>query len=112
MFNNLRLLKRVVARDGAACRACGATKRLSLDHIVPRIAGGTDAMENLQVLCIPCNAEKGGDAKDWGEVVGKNTSVYLRRGAISDLLNLQSAWGLSRSATIARALEAAAKSKK
>jgi 5-methylcytosine-specific restriction endonuclease McrA len=31
----------------------------TLEHIVPRNHGGTDALENLAVACGRCNAEKG-----------------------------------------------------
>jgi 5-methylcytosine-specific restriction protein A len=29
-----------------------------MDHIIPTAEGGTDAEENLQVLCQPCHARK------------------------------------------------------
>jgi hypothetical protein len=31
---------------------------MTRDHIVPRSKGGKDILENLQTLCIMCNAEK------------------------------------------------------
>ena len=31
---------------------------LEVDHINPRSQGGTDAYENLTLLCPPCNKEK------------------------------------------------------
>lgn len=31
---------------------------LTVDHIIPKALGGTDARENLQVLCRPCNSAK------------------------------------------------------
>lgn len=34
-----------------ACLRCGATSRLSKDHIVPIYQGGSDAITNLQPLC-------------------------------------------------------------
>lgn len=49
----------VYARDGHACLHCGATDRLSLDHIYPHSRGGSDAPDNLQTLCRPCNSRKG-----------------------------------------------------
>lgn len=49
----------VYDRDGWRCRQCGASDPLSLDHIFPYSRGGTDAMENLQTLCRPCNSSKG-----------------------------------------------------
>lgn len=49
----------VYRRDGYRCLHCGATDRLSLDHIWPYSKGGTDDIENLQTLCRPCNSRKG-----------------------------------------------------
>lgn len=49
----------VYARDGHACRRCGATDDLQVDHIIPVIHGGTEDLENLQTLCGPCNRHKG-----------------------------------------------------
>lgn len=31
---------------------------LTVDHVIPKALGGTDARENLQVLCRPCNSAK------------------------------------------------------
>lgn len=31
----------------------------TLEHIVPRVHGGTDALENLAIACARCNAQKG-----------------------------------------------------
>jgi len=39
---------------------CGTEERLSVDHIVPRTLGGSDSLDNLQVLCSSCNSAKGG----------------------------------------------------
>jgi 5-methylcytosine-specific restriction endonuclease McrA len=49
----------VMRRDGAACRRCGTTEALSIDHIVPWSFGGPTTPSNLQVLCTPCNSSKG-----------------------------------------------------
>lgn len=49
----------VYERDGHKCLHCGATDRLSLDHIHPWSLGGADTLDNLQTLCRPCNSRKG-----------------------------------------------------
>lgn len=53
----------VFARDGRVCAGCGATSSLTIDHIRPVAHGGTDALENLRVLCRRCNSRK--HAKVW-----------------------------------------------
>jgi len=50
----------VYERDGYACVKCGATLRLSLDHIIAVTSGGDDGPDNLRTLCLPCNIKKGG----------------------------------------------------
>lgn len=49
----------VVERDGEVCRGCGTTDRLTIDHIKPVSQGGGNEVENLQILCQPCNSSKG-----------------------------------------------------
>lgn len=50
------LRRRTLRRDGYACRRCGADDRtLQAHHVVPRSAGGPDALENLLTLCRPCH---------------------------------------------------------
>ena len=41
------------------CIACGASKNLCIDHIMPVAKGGSDDIENLQTLCRSCNNQKG-----------------------------------------------------
>ncbi len=45
-------------RDGCACVYCGATDRLSLDHVVPEEHGGSHAASNLVTACVPCNSAR------------------------------------------------------
>lgn len=49
----------ILERDGFACKACGATNCLEIDHIVPKSKGGQTIKTNLQVLCSDCNKGKG-----------------------------------------------------
>jgi 5-methylcytosine-specific restriction endonuclease McrA len=54
-----RIRQTVINRDGC-CQRCGTEERLTVDHIVPRVLGGDDNLNNLQVLCSHCNSSKGG----------------------------------------------------
>ena len=52
----------VYARDGFRCVYCGkrhAVGKLTLDHVIPRAAGGSNAPSNLVTACARCNTEKG-----------------------------------------------------
>jgi hypothetical protein len=48
-------------RDGGACVLCGDAFELQFDHVIPVALGGAATVENLQVLCGPCNRAKGAD---------------------------------------------------
>ena len=55
--------RNVYARDCNTCQYCGkrkSTSELSLDHIIPRSAGGTTCWENIVCACVRCNVRKGG----------------------------------------------------
>lgn len=59
-FNKVRagLMLKVIERDGYQCTKCGGTDDLSLDHIHPLSKGGSDDLENLQILCRKHNSQK------------------------------------------------------
>jgi len=48
----------VIRRDGGRCVLCGAESDLHIDHIIPFSIGGSTHVDNLQVLCKPCNLSK------------------------------------------------------
>lgn len=57
-----RLRFHVLARDGFTCRYCGRKApyvELHVDHVHPRVEGGTDDPENLVTACLDCNLGKG-----------------------------------------------------
>ena len=50
------------AEYGSMCPYCQVAEpeiRLTQDHIVPLAAGGSDDIDNIQPLCVSCNASKG-----------------------------------------------------
>lgn len=49
----------VWTRSGGKCARCGASSELQFDHVIPVSLGGASTPENLQVLCGPCNRQKG-----------------------------------------------------
>lgn len=52
--------RQVITRDGSICCMCGeiVTEYHQIDHIIPKRDGGSDAIENLQLLCRPCHSLK------------------------------------------------------
>lgn len=57
------VLYHVQKHNGMVCEYCKAKlnhyKEISLDHYVPRVAGGGDEAENIRISCVPCNSMKG-----------------------------------------------------
>ena len=51
--------REVFRRDGGRCAVCGADALLQFDHVIPVAMGGASTPENLQLLCAPCNRDKG-----------------------------------------------------
>ena len=51
--------RNVLRRDRHRCAYCGATERLTIDHVMPKSRGGKDTWENLVAACTPCNNRKG-----------------------------------------------------
>ena len=56
------LRKQFIVRDGQRCQGCGWEARqpeyLQVDHNQPKSLQGTDEMDNLALLCEPCNRKK------------------------------------------------------
>lgn len=57
----------VFKRDKFTCQYCGKRPPdvvLECDHIVPKVEGGPDTLENLTTSCMPCNQGKAGKPLD------------------------------------------------
>ena len=52
-----KMRREVIARDGK-CVYCGATENLTVDHVEPRVRGGSHELGNLAAACAPCNSSK------------------------------------------------------
>jgi 5-methylcytosine-specific restriction endonuclease McrA len=50
------------------CLCCGKKRRLTPDHIIPVVKGGTSNISNIQPLCGPCNSAKGIKSTDYREL--------------------------------------------
>ena len=56
---------RVRERAGDRCEYCGLHQddsplaTLHVEHIIPKVHGGSDELENLALACIDCNLHKG-----------------------------------------------------
>ena len=60
MTRNQRLRAKLLAED-PCCRYCGVElhqRRATLDHVIPRSRGGSDAISNLRISCRFCNMAK------------------------------------------------------
>ncbi len=61
------------------CVFCKEKKKLTRDHIVPLICGGTDYIDNIQPLCQSCNSKKGARTlrpDDWMEIARDGIRPY------------------------------------
>ena len=80
----VRLSKReVFRRDNYTCQYCGTNGgRMTLDHVVPRHAGGKHTWENLVTACPNCNLRKGGRTLDQSPMNLKHKPKEPRPNAI------------------------------
>lgn len=84
--------RNLYARDGNRCQYCGKhfpTRELTIDHVIPRVQGGTHTWENLVCACVRCNARKGGRTPRQAQMVirrrpfrpKRNPALTLRLGS-------------------------------
>ena len=61
-FLNRTLRFKILKRDNFRCQYCGRKApnvELEVDHIVPKVKGGTNSSNNLITSCVDCNRGKG-----------------------------------------------------
>ena len=51
--------REVLERDRGECVFCGSSEDIHYDHDIPFAKGGSNDVENIQILCSKCNLKKG-----------------------------------------------------
>ena len=67
-YNSLDNKKYLYGEQGGNCNGCGEhfqIQNLTVDHIIAKSKGGTDHLENLQLLCGHCNSVKGDRGQEY-----------------------------------------------
>ncbi|MEE1156657.1 MAG: HNH endonuclease, partial [Methanobrevibacter sp.] len=79
---------KVYRRDGYRCQMCGASKNngaeLTIDHIIPLAAGGSNSIDNLQTLCHSCNENKA----DLIFKSGLDVDIEIKKNELKSLLRV------------------------
>ena len=50
---------------GHRCLDCKGRRKLTADHVIPVAKGGSSNIDNIQPLCMPCNAKKSTGTQDF-----------------------------------------------
>jgi 5-methylcytosine-specific restriction endonuclease McrA len=61
--------REVLRRDKHACQYCGSTKKLTLDHVIPRSKSGKHTWDNVVTACERCNSQKGNRTPQQAEMI-------------------------------------------
>ena len=107
----IRPVKRLAIyhRDNLACVYCLATMeqgaRLTLDHVVPCLLGGTNEAGNLVTACLACNSAK--QARSVAEFAIMLADRGVNPDLIADRVRVQTGRDLAPHMATARAIEAA-----
>ena len=67
-YNSENNRKKLYGEQGGHCAGCAThfeSRHFHVDHIIARAKGGTDHLENLQLLCGSCNSIKGDRGMDY-----------------------------------------------
>ncbi len=67
-YNSPKLKNALYGEQGGDCNGCGThvqKQHLTVDHLIAQSKGGTDHIENLQLLCGHCNSVKGDRGQEY-----------------------------------------------
>lgn len=83
-YISARARRRIIERADARCEYCGSPLNVcpdpfSIEHILPRPAGGTDALDNLALSCQGCNNFKGIFTEAIDPITGETVPLYYPR---------------------------------
>lgn len=72
--------ERVKLESGCICAYCGATDKLSIDHILPQARGGENSADNAVFACRRCNSSKNdNDLLEWYSSKGEFPPLLILR---------------------------------
>ncbi len=74
-----RMRAKVLAENRGICTICNQAPATTLDHILPRAAGGTNERHNLRGACPDCNTKKGCQVPPGAPQPGKGALAERRR---------------------------------
>lgn len=57
-YISARTKQELYNRDNGICQECGNEWDIEIDHVKPVSKGGDSSIDNLQLLCKPCNRKK------------------------------------------------------
>lgn len=67
-YNSIANKKFLYGEQEGHCKGCGThfeMRNLTIDHMIARSVGGTDHLDNLQLLCGNCNSIKGNRGQEY-----------------------------------------------
>lgn len=72
--------ERLKMTTAQACQYCGSTLNLAVDHLIPKIRGGSNDANNLVWACRSCNGSKQGrDMLSWMATREDFPSIFVLR---------------------------------
>jgi hypothetical protein len=78
------LRRQVIERAGNRCEYCGLAQTgqeatFHIDHVVPVVAAGKTAVENLALACVSCSLRKGGRMASRDPQTGEHVALFNPR---------------------------------
>jgi hypothetical protein len=89
-----RLRFEILRRDAHTCRYCGGQApdvQLTVDHVIPRVLGGSDDPTNLVTACKDCNSGKSSVSPDSSIVADVDAAALLFAKAMERAAEIRSA---------------------